>query len=163
MQHWALSWVPEGFRPALQFLLDPHTLGLLAIFSLCTFMLSAIGVPWFFAKVPADFLTRREQKELGIVEHRSPSRILLRLLKNLVGLILLTIGCLMLVLPGQGMLAILVALFILDFPGKRRFQRALLLRPRVLSLINLLRAKAHEPPLEVPDPEHPPVSSRRPG
>lgn len=163
MQHWEFLWVPEGLRPALQFLLDPHTLGLLGLFSVGTFVLSALGVPWFFAKVPADFLTRREQKELGIVERRSLSRMLLRLLKNLVGLILLTTGCLMLVLPGQGLLAILVALFILDFPGKRRFQRALLLRPGVLSLINRLRAKAHEPPLEVPGTEHPPVSSRRPG
>ncbi len=163
MQHWALSWVPEGLRPPLQFLLDPHTLGLLALFSLGTFVLSAIGVPWFFAKVPADFLTRREQKELGIVERRSLSRLLLRLFKNIFGLILLTAGCLMLVLPGQGLLCILVALFILDFPGKRRVQRALLLRPGVLLLINRLRAKAHEPPLEVPDPEHPPVSSRRAG
>ncbi|MDX2053856.1 MAG: PGPGW domain-containing protein [Polyangiaceae bacterium] len=161
MQSWVLSWLPTWLHGPFMWLVHPHTLGALALFSIGTFILSAVGVPWFFAKVPADFLTRRERRELGIVEHRPWSRTLLRVLKNLLGLVLLAMGLAMLVLPGQGVLAILVALFILDFPGKRRFQRALLLRPRVLALINLLRAKAHEPPLEVPDPDHPPVSSRR--
>ena len=58
------------------------------------------------------------------------------------------IGVLMLVLPGQGVLTILIGLTLLDFPGKRRFVRRLLMRPRVFRVINRLRRRFGRPPLK---------------
>src|SRR5438270_309056 len=41
------------------------------------------------------------------------------ILKNLLGGVLVALGVLMLVLPGQGILTIVIGIILLDFPGKR--------------------------------------------
>ena len=56
---------------------------------------------------------------------------------------------LMLVLPGQGLLTILLGVTLLDFPGKFRMQKWVISRKGVLDSINWIRAKAHKRPLEL--------------
>lgn len=73
-----------------------------------------------------------------------------RIAKNILGAVLLLLGIVMLVLPGQGVLTVIGALVLLDFPGKRRLERWLLLRPKVLGSLNRLRARAGRPPFEQP-------------
>ena len=41
-------------------------------------------------------------------------------LRNAVGLVLVTAGLAMLVLPGQGIITLLVGIILMDFPGKHR-------------------------------------------
>ena len=53
----------------------------------------------------------------------------------------------MLVLPGQGILTILVGFTLLDFPGKFRLQRWIVTRRGVLESINWVRKKAGREPL----------------
>jgi hypothetical protein len=53
------------------------------------------------------------------------------------------------VLPGQGLLTILIALILLDFPGKRSLERRIIARPKVLRAVNGLRTKAGRPPLHL--------------
>lgn len=72
-----------------------------------------------------------------------------RIAKNLLGALLLLFGLLMLVTPGQGILMILVALMMLEYPHKCRFERWLVSRKRVGSGINWLRNKAGAPPLDL--------------
>ena len=67
--------------------------------------------------------------------------------RNALGAVLLAAGIAMLVLPGQGLLTILLGLMLVDFPGKRRAERALVARPNVFEALNWLRAKAGRPPL----------------
>ena len=81
-------------------------------------------------------------------------RFLGHVVKNVVGVVLLIIGVAMLVLPGQGMLTIVVALMLLDFPGKRRLTLRILRLRHVRSGIDWIRAKAKRPPLILPDAEH---------
>ena len=81
-------------------------------------------------------------------------RFLGHVVKNVIGVVLLIIGLAMLVLPGQGMLTIVVALMLLDFPGKRRLTLRILRLRHVRSGIDWIRAKAKQPPLILPDPEH---------
>ena len=76
-----------------------------------------------------------------------------RLAKNGLGVVLLAAGIAMLVLPGQGLLTLVVALILLDFPGKRRLQRRIVYAPRVLAALNALRRRAGREPLE-PEPPH---------
>jgi hypothetical protein len=80
-------------------------------------------------------------------------------LKNIVGAILLVLGIGMFVLPGQGVLTVIVALGLLDFPGKRRLQRRLVSAGPILRAINALRARAGRPRLELDTP--PPPSQPR--
>ncbi len=73
-----------------------------------------------------------------------------RIIKNILGIILLGAGILMLFLPGQGLLTIVIALSLLDFPGKQSLQLRLVRQPRVYKAINWLRCKYKRPPLIIP-------------
>ncbi len=68
-------------------------------------------------------------------------------LKNCLGVVLVGLGVVLLFTPGQGILTILVGVMLLDFPGKRRLERKLITRPRVLETVNRLRARFARPPL----------------
>ncbi len=72
-------------------------------------------------------------------------------LKNALGLVLIALGVVLSLpaVPGQGILTILIGLMLLDFPGRRRLERALLRRPGVLPAINRLRARFGRPPVEI--------------
>jgi hypothetical protein len=67
--------------------------------------------------------------------------------KNLVGFVLLMAGIAMLVLPGQGVLTMLIGISLMDFPKKRLLESKLIGQPLVFSGINRLRARFHKPPL----------------
>lgn len=69
------------------------------------------------------------------------------ILKNLLGVSLLIIGILMLIGPGQGILTILLALIMLDIPGKRPFEARIIKRPTVRAAIDRIREKYNKPPL----------------
>jgi len=56
-------------------------------------------------------------------------------------------GIVMLVLPGQGILTIVIGLMLSNFPGKYRLERWLVMRPRVLRTINWLRQRSKRNPL----------------
>ena len=62
-------------------------------------------------------------------------------------------GAAMLVLPGQGLLTLVIGLSLMNFPGKRRLIIRILRRPRVFRTINTMRDKARRPPLQWPPDE----------
>jgi hypothetical protein len=68
----------------------------------------------------------------------------------MLALALVVLGVAMLVLPGQGVLAILLGVMLGDFPGKLRLQQWILARPNVMKTLNWLRRKFKKPPLEKP-------------
>ena len=53
----------------------------------------------------------------------------------------------MLVLPGQGILTIIIGIMFINFPGKYRLERWVVLRGPVLTIINRLRHRAGHAPL----------------
>lgn len=115
-------------------------LPLLGWASLMTFLLSLALVPVLLAGIPADYFSREEITSTG----NKISNIhysLIWLLKNLAGLLLIIAGIAMLVLPGQGLLTIFLALFVADFPGKRKLEQQLISIPAVFNAINRIREK----------------------
>jgi hypothetical protein len=72
-------------------------------------------------------------------------------LKNLVGLALIAIGLVMSLpgFPGQGVLTILVGVVLVDGPGKRRFELAMVRRPAIRRTLDRIRRKFGKPPLRV--------------
>jgi hypothetical protein len=64
--------------------------------------------------------------------------------------VLILAGVAMLVLPGQGILMILIGLMLMDIPGKRALERRLVQQPSVWQVMNWIRAKAHQPALQMP-------------
>lgn len=91
------------------------------------------------------FLTR----DLPSKARKDPSSMLdylVHSLKIILGMCLLICGLLMLVLPGQGIITILLGLSLLPFPGKHKLEKDLLARKSVRSTLNWLRKKANKEP-----------------
>lgn len=114
--------------------------------SLTLFIVSLAVIPWLVTKIPADYFHEERRRRDALSERSLPLQLLLGL-KNLCGGLLILLGLVMLVLPGQGLLTIVIGLFLMNFPGKYRLERALVSRPKVLDSLNWVRTKAHKPPL----------------
>jgi hypothetical protein len=149
MPAWLRRYLPSWLEQPLEWVLHPIGLALITIASLLFFVLSVVGVPWYLARLPADYFSRRERRELGLPRiRRRPVRWLWFVARNALGFTLIAAGILMLVLPGQGLLTIVAGLFLADFPGKHRLERALIAIGPVYRGINALRHRAGRPPLE---------------
>ena len=128
----------------LGFLLETLFIWLGAI-SAITFVLSLLLLPWFVARIPSDYFTRPRDT------HRW--QVLLQpraIVRNLLGLPVLLAGIAMLVLPGQGLLTIMIGLGIMNFPGKFELEKWIVTRKGVLQALNWIRRKAKHPPISAP-------------
>jgi hypothetical protein len=76
------------------------------------------------------------------------------IVRNVAGVALIVVGAALSLpgVPGQGVLTIVVGLFLVDFPRRRRLERALARRPGVLPALNRLRSRFQRPPLRPPPP-----------
>jgi hypothetical protein len=70
--------------------------------------------------------------------------------KTVLGLVLVIVGVVMLVAPGQGLLTIAVGLMLAEFPGKFRAERWLVTRPKTWRSLNWIRKRAKKPELKRP-------------
>lgn len=99
--------------------------------------------------LPEDYLSARP--DISLVRRKAPLwRYPYWIAKNLVGAVFIVAGIVMLILPGQGILTIVLGLALINFPGKRKVIRRIFTQPRIFKAINGLRRKAHKPPLEKP-------------
>jgi hypothetical protein len=119
----------------------------LAATSVLLFVATAIAVPMFLLRIPADYYARPTHPTSFFADSHPIPRALLRAGKNALGFVLVLTGIFMLVLPGQGLLTIIAGMMLLDFPGKQRLERWLVRRPLVLRSINWLRERNKRPPL----------------
>lgn len=118
----------------------------LAIVSVVAFVGSLLAIPWILLRLPADYFDVRVPRMF--LAHTNPVlRSVAVVLKNIVGFILLLAGIAMLVLPGQGVLTVLMGISLMDFPKKRLLEAKLIGQPLVFSGINRLRARFGKPPL----------------
>lgn len=79
-------------------------------------------------------------------------RLLFRVVRNVIGVILFVLGLVMIIplIPGPGVLFLVLGLSLMDIPGKRAVVRYVVSRPLVLQPLNALRARWNRPPLQVP-------------
>lgn len=112
----------------------------LAIVSVTMFVGTLLAIPIVAVRIPEDYFVRPPPRHaLGT-----------KIVRNVLGALVVAFGVLMLVLPGQGVLTILLGLSILDLPFKHRLVRKLLERPTIARAVQSLRAKAKVPPLRLP-------------
>lgn len=73
------------------------------------------------------------------------------IIRNAGGVVLVLLGLLLSLpgIPGQGVLTVLIGVMLLSFPGKRRLERRLISRPRILAAVNALRARFGKPALRL--------------
>jgi len=120
---------------------------ILALFSLVMFVGSLVGIGWVLVRLPADYFARTlaERQEYRR-EHWAWF-----IARNLLGMIILIAGIVLLFMPGQGLLAILVGVLMIDFPGRRIVVRKIIERRKVMSAANRLRAHFGRPAFEHPE------------
>lgn len=122
----------------------------LTILSILFFVGSLIAIPFIIVKLPADYFDERRPRT-WMQDSHPILRLTFHIAKNLLGAIFFLAGLTMLVLPGQGILTMLIGISMMDFPGKRRFERKLVGQPVVLETVNKLRKRFGQPPLVVTD------------
>jgi len=121
----------------------------LSIASIIGFIASILLIPWMVSKIPSDYFSHPKRQKYLWDNQPQIVRLIFMLLKNILGVILVIGGIAMLLLPGQGILTIMVGLFIIDFPYKYKVEIWIIKQPFILRSINQLRAKVKQRPLEL--------------
>ena len=120
----------------------------LGFLSVLTFIGSLIAIPWIIARLPVNYFIRHRQL---VAESHSRHPLVARLtfvLRNFVGIVFIVAGIVMLVLPGQGIITILIGISFMDFPKKHHLVDYLVRRQRVIRFLNWIRKKGKKPPFE---------------
>lgn len=119
--------------------------------SVVVFVGTLVAAPIVLLRIPADYFQRgAEARGRSEWSRRHPAAgLALRIARNALGWVLIVAGLAMLVLPGQGVVVLLLGIALAEFPGKFRLQRWLISRPRVLKPVNRFRVKRGRPPLEI--------------
>jgi len=129
-----LDWVPAKTLMI--------ALGLSAVISIASLALAPLAI----ARLPVDYF-QPDRPPRKLPEGRQPLvHSTLTALRNVFGIFLIVAGAAMVVLPGQGLLTMVVGVAVLDFPGKHDMVNALGRRPVVMRSLNWIRAKTHKPP-----------------
>lgn len=123
----------------------------LSVASAVMFVGSLLLIPFLCVRMGDDYFMPHRDKDETLAGRHPVLRWTGLILKNLVGLVLLLAGIAMLVLPGQGLLTMVMGIMMMNLPGKRKLELRLIRLPGVLRVINHLRARAHRPPLELPE------------
>jgi hypothetical protein len=129
-------------------LVTPDLLRFLFVLSVVSFAASVIAIPMILIRVPEDYFSERRPRT-WFKDHHPVLRLTALALKNLFGAILLLGGLAMLILPGQGLLTMLIGISLMDFPGKRAIEQSIIGRPLILKSINRIRQRFGRPPLIV--------------
>lgn len=129
----------------------PNVLWAAGASSLLIFLATLIGLPFIIIKLPQDYLVSQKDQSLRKYVRGTALDLPYRIMKNLLGWMLILAGLAMLVLPGQGLLAIVVGLSLIKFPGKQKALRTIVHQESVLKSANWIRRKAGKGPLEKPE------------
>jgi len=119
------------------------------VVSAITFIGSLLVVPMLVSRIPDDYFSHERRERTEWAEHHPVIRMTLIVAKNLFGYVIILMGIAMLVLPGQGLLTMIIGVMLINFPGKYRLERWLVSRKPILRSINWLRKKTGHAPLLV--------------
>ncbi len=109
--------------------------------SLLTFVASLLLVPWLILRLPRDYFIRHRMDVVERKKRHPALTAFLFCLRNSLGLLLLSAGIAMLVLPGQGILTMILGLGLMDFPGKDCLMENMVKSGRVQDSLNWIRTK----------------------
>ncbi|TYK66280.1 hypothetical protein [Colwellia echini] len=77
---------------------------------------------------------------------KSSVTVVIQIVKIIIGVFLLLCGLLMLVLPGQGLITMVIGLSLIPFPGKDKLVQYILSRKSIRTSLNWIRVKAKKEP-----------------
>ena len=121
----------------------------LAISSLFIFFFSILAINFVIKIIPVDYFDSTK-RELSPFKTSSPIIwLIFFIIKNITGYLLILGGILMLVLPGQGLLTILLGLIFSDYPGKYKLEKKLITIKPLYRYINWVRKKSDIEPIKL--------------
>lgn len=120
--------------------------------SALTFVLTLVIIPVIVVRMAPDYFMPDRAYTKSWTRQHPVLRWSTLILKNILGLILLLMGIVMLITPGQGLLTILMGIVLMNFPGKRDLELWFVRQKAILNSINWMRTRANRPELEVPAP-----------
>lgn len=133
------NYLPDWFR-----WIEPWLPALISI-SLLSFFISLAVLPILVVRMPSSYFVSKRRPRRWTLPRK-----LFYLFRNLLALFIFLAGLAMLVLPGQGLLSILMAIIISDVPGKYKLERWLVRKPGVLTSLNWIRRRYQRPLLKPP-------------
>lgn len=121
---------------------------LLAIISVASIVGSILFCTLAIAYLPFDyFLAKKRESRIK----QPVLRIVLKCLKNILAVLLIIVGIIMFLTPGQGVLTVLIGIIISDIPGKRRLEHRIIRSGAVLSAANFIRSRFKRPLFVIED------------
>jgi hypothetical protein len=135
-----------------------------AIIAVTAFLVTTAAGVAVVVLMPADHFSRPPGHDSAARRHPA-LRWGIIILKNVAGLLIVPLGVIMALplVPGPGLVFILVGLSLLDFPGKRSLERRLLAVPSVQRFLNRVRERFGRPPLVIERPHPSGLSTDRDG
>lgn len=125
-------------------------LGALGLVGVVSLIATVALLPFLVVRIPEDYFRHRHRRHDYARDRHPLIHHAIVVLKNTLGLILILAGIAMLVLPGQGLLTLLIGLMLTDFPGKYALEKRIVGRPGVLRAVNWLRERAGHAPVRAP-------------
>ena len=117
--------------------------------SLLIFTFSLLGISWLVAQIPENYFLH-ETRHPSLWKVKTPIlRLMILVIKNVLGAFLIIGGLMMLVLPGQGLLTIVTGFLFVDYPGKFKLERKMVSYPAILNSLNWIRSKSNKAPLKI--------------
>jgi len=138
-----LSWVRE-YQSVIEWL---------GGMSLVMFVVTLVVFPLVVIYLPKDYFVRHRRDPAHQTRQHPAAWLTLTILKNICGAVLILAGLAMLVLPGQGLLTMLIGVTLVNFPGKYALERRIVSRPSVAKTLNRIREIAGRQHLELPETE----------
>ncbi|HIC40632.1 MAG TPA: hypothetical protein EYO74_04430 [Piscirickettsiaceae bacterium] len=118
---------------------------LAGIISAIVFIVSILITPFLLGMIHQNYFTNPNQHKLEI-EHLG--HVIIVIIRTVIGFVLFIAGIIMLVTPGQGVISILLGLFLMEFPGKRKLELMFINHDPTFKTLNWLRAKVNKPPFD---------------
>jgi hypothetical protein len=141
----------------------PAGLALAVFVPTLTFLFGVAVVLW----LPSDYFVRSPPTphQGGFWQRHAVVRVSVRILKNALGWFMVPLGIFMALplVPGPGLVFILIGISLLDFPGKRHLEERLLAYPPVLHAVNRMRQRFGRSPVLVHRPGSVSGARRSPG
>ena len=118
---------------------------MVGLISAVVFVLTLLLTPYLLGLIASDYFTMKNPHKLEI---KHIGHVITVIIKSVIGLVLLLAGIIMLVTPGQGVISILLGLFLMEFPGKRKLELKIINHDPTFKTLNWLREKASKPPFK---------------
>ena len=139
----------QTFYDELTALVLQEALIAVTVVSVVMFFGTILLIPIIIIRLPGDYFLHDEGR-VWMAGYHPTLRYAGLVMKNAIGLVFLLAGIAMLVLPGQGLLTMVIGVSLLDFPGKRTIEHRLLTKPMVFQAMNAIRQKFGKPPFSRP-------------